>query len=121
MNTGTLRLIKDKTVSDSIVIYDQFKIATQLQGEFFGNQITKIIDEEAEIIDFLTLMKLSSSSLHQPDFPALLSSDNKTISSYYFKIIIFYATAQSYSSGLVEIKKQATSLIHLIQKEYKYQ
>lgn len=119
MNTGALRLIKDKTVSDSIVIYDQLKIASQLQSEFIGNQITKIIDEEAEIINFLTLMKSSSSSLHQQDLPALLTSDEKAISSYYFKIMIFFGTTQSYTLGLEEVKKQATSLIHLIEKEYK--
>ncbi len=119
MNTGGLRLIRKKSVSDSIVIYDQTKVAAQLMGEFLGNQISDIIDEEAEIIDVLAFVKSSSASNVQNDFPALLTSDNKTISSYYFKIIVLHGTLQTYYLSLEELKKQATSLIHQIEKEFK--
>ena len=119
MNTGGLGLIKVKAVSDGIVGYDNFKNSVLKQAELLENRFTKIVDQQTEIIDFLSIMKSrkGSSPFQQKKYP-VLTTDTKTIHAYYFNITVFKASINEYTQRTDELLKQAISLIQLIKKEY---
>jgi hypothetical protein len=120
MNTGGLGLIKVKAVSDGIVGYDNFKNSILKQAELVESQFTKIVDQQTEIIDYLSIMKLrkGSPAFQLKKYPVLLTTDKKTIHAFYFNITVFKASINEYTQKTDELLKQATSLIQLIQKEY---
>ena len=120
MNTGGLGLIKVKAVADGIVGYDNAENSILNQAELLETQFTKIIDQQAGIIDLLAIMKprprLSTSQLKE--YPKLLTNDRKTIHAYYFHLIIYKGSINAYTQRLNGLLNQATFLIQLIQKEY---
>jgi len=119
-NTGDLRLIKIKAVSDGITNYEMATDALLYQSGLLESQFTKVKDQQTEIIDFLAIKKLKqkSSILLQKEHPALLTTNIRTIHAYYFSIFILKGVINSYISRLAELKKRNSPLIKLIQKEY---
>ena len=122
-NTGDLRLIKIKPVSDGIANYEMATDALLYQSQLLESQFTKVKDQQTGIIDFLTIKKLvkKSSILQLNAHPAFLTTDIKTIHAYYFNIFILRGEINSYISRLTELKKQTSFLINIIQKEYNLQ
>jgi hypothetical protein len=120
MSTGSLRLIKKRAVSDGIINYDKAKNDVLRIGEFTGNQISKIIDKQSEIFDFLAIEKQASDAdrLKGKDFLVLLGKDKNTLSDYYYKIRIYTASVNLFTFQLDQLRKQASLLIQLIQDEY---
>jgi hypothetical protein len=120
MSTGSLRLIKERAVSDGIINYDKAKNDILQIGEFTGNQISKIIEKQSEIFDFLSIEKQSSdvNSLKRKDVSLLLGTDKNTMSDYYFKIRTYIASVNLFTFQLDELRKQASFLIELIQNKY---
>jgi len=119
-NTGDLRLIKVKAVSDGIANYEMDLNVSLNQSQLLENQFNKIKDQQSEIIDFLTLKKLvqKTSILQIKEHPALVTSNTKTIHAYYFNIFILKGVISSYIARLTELKKQTSYLMKTIQKEY---
>jgi hypothetical protein len=119
-NTGDLRLIKNKAVSDGLVSYEMATNTLLYQSKLLESQFTKVKDQQTEIIDFLAIKKLRQnlSILQQKEHPALLTNNTKTIHAYYFNIFIFKGVINSYISRLTELKKRTAPLIKIIQKEY---
>lgn len=62
MNTGGLGLVKEKAVSDGIVGYDNAKNSILKQADLLETRFTKIIDQQTEIFDFLSIMKSRNGS-----------------------------------------------------------
>jgi hypothetical protein len=121
MNTGGLGLVKEKAVSDGIVDYDNAKNSILKQAELLETRFTKIIDQQTEIFDFLSIMKSrnGSSILNQKkEFPILLTTNRKAMRAYYFNIIVFKGSINVYTQKTEELMKQSTLLIQLIQKAY---
>jgi len=120
MNTGGLGLIKVKAASDGIVGYDNLKNSILKQADLLETRFTKIIDQQTEIIDFLSIIKSrkGSSTFQLKEYPILITTDIKTMHSYYFNITVFKGSINVYTQKTEELLKQATSLILLIQKEY---
>jgi hypothetical protein len=115
MSTGSLRLIKVRGVSDGIVNYDKAKNDVVKIGEFTGNQISKIIDLQGEIFDFLSIEK---EKIKGKEFIVLFEADKKTMSNYYFKIKTYSLSIRLTNFQLESLKKQSSFLIELIKKEY---
>jgi hypothetical protein len=121
MNTGGLGLVKEKAVSDGIVDYDNFKNSILKQAELLETRFTKIIDQQTEIFDFLSIMKSrnGSSILNQKkEIPILLTNNRKAMHAYYFNIMVFKGSINKYTQKTEELMKQSTLLIQLIQKVY---
>ena len=120
MNTGGLGLIKVKAVSDGIVEYDNFKNSVLKQAELVETRFTKIVDQQTELIDLISIMKSrkGSSAFQLKKYPVLLTTNTKTIHAYFFNITVFKASINVYTQNTDELLKQATLLIQLIQKEY---
>jgi hypothetical protein len=115
-----LGLIKVKAASDGIVGYDNLKNSILKQADLLETRFTKIIDQQTEIIDFLSIIKSrkGSSTFQLKEYPILITTDIKTMHSYYFNITVFKGSINVYTQKTEELLKQAESLILLIQKEY---
>ncbi|MGC1390182.1 MAG: hypothetical protein WA816_04035 [Bacteroidales bacterium] len=121
MNTGGLGLVKEKAVSDGIVGYDNAKNSIFKQADLLETQFTKILAQQTEIFDFVSIMKSrnKSSILNlKKEFPILLTYNKKTMHAYYFNIIVFKGSINIYTQKTEGLLKQATLLIQLIQKVY---
>ena len=119
-NTGDLRLIKNKAVSDGLANYEMATNALLYQSQLIESQFNKVKDQQTELIDFLAIKKLiqNTSILKVKEHPALVTSNIKTIHAYYFNIFMLKGVITSYISRLTELKNQASSLIKIIQEEY---
>lgn len=120
MNTEGLNLIKDLAVLDGIVIYSNGINSIHNQGELLETRYQKILDQQKDIIDIQTVMKLKheSSILEIKEYPDLLATDKKTINAYYFTITSFRGVIIGYSQRLNDLMEQNTFLFQLIQNEY---
>jgi hypothetical protein len=120
MSTGGLGLIKTKSVSDGIVGYDNAKNSMLKQAELLETRFIKIIDQQTEIIDLVSIMKSrqESAGLQVKENPVLLKTDKKTMHAYYFSITVFKGSINVYTERTDELLKQANLLIQLIKKEY---
>jgi hypothetical protein len=121
MNTGGLGLVRVKPVSDGIVDYSVSVSGVVKQGELLDTRFIRSLEQKTEIIDLLSLKKLhpGSSPLKAKDYPPLLSTDKKKIHAYYFNISILRGTISAYSARLKTLNGEASSLIQLIQHQYK--
>ncbi|HEY4785985.1 MAG TPA: hypothetical protein VIH57_08045 [Bacteroidales bacterium] len=121
MNTGGLSLIKKKNVSDGIVGYNEVILVVLKQTELLENRFTKILDQQSDIVDLQEIVRLKHGSPIQQltEFPDLLTSDKKTLHSYYFNIISFKGAIDAYTQRLREVLKQNMMLFELIRKEYR--
>jgi len=120
MSTGSLRLVKRRGVAEGIIKYDKAKSDALKVGEFTGSQISKIIDQQAEIFDFLSIDRLSEDSNTESNAlnSILLEKNKNKLSVYFYKIQIYSSSIYINMLQLEEVKNQSTSLIKLIQKEY---
>jgi hypothetical protein len=120
MSTGSLRLVKRRGVAEGIIKYDKAKSDALKVGEFTGSQISKIIDQQAEIFDFLSINRLSEDSNTESHIlnSILLETSKNKLSVYFYKIRIYSSSIYINMLQLEEVKNQSTSLIKLIQKEY---
>jgi len=120
MSTGGLGLIKEKTVSDGIVGYDNLKNSMLKQADLLETRFAKIIDQQTEIIDFLSMKRSGKGSyVSRPkEYPRFITTNSKSMHSYYFNITVFKGAINAYTRKVEELLNQADSLILLIQKEY---
>ncbi len=120
MNAGGLSLIKDRAVSDEIMIYSNSIKGILNQAELLEMRYQKILDQQKDIVDIQAVMMLKqeSSILDLKEYPNLLATDKKTINAYYFTITSFKGSMIGYTQRLDDLLKQNTLLIQLIQKEY---
>jgi len=121
MNTGGLGLVRVKPVSDGIVDYSVSVSGVVKHGELLDTRFVRSLEQKTEIIDLLSLKKPHQglSKLKVKDYPPLLTTDKKKIHAYYFNISILRGTISAYSDRLKTLKEQASSLIQLIQHQYK--
>jgi hypothetical protein len=120
MSTGSLRLVKKRAVAEGIIKYEKAKSDALKVGEFTGSQISKIIDQQSEIFDFLSINRLSENSNTESSRlkSILLETGKSNMSVYFYKIQIYNSSIYINMLQLEEVKNQSTSLIKLIQKEY---
>jgi hypothetical protein len=120
MSTGSLRLVKKRDISEGIINYDKAKNDVIKIGEFTGKQISEIIDQQAEIIDFLGIYRLppNTDKTNQVKKSIIFDSNEIYLSEYFYKLLIYKSSIYLNRSQLTELKNQGTLLIKLIQKEY---
>jgi hypothetical protein len=119
-NTGEFRLIKIKEVSRSISEYDNALDAVGTQLNLLTEQITKVRDQQKEIIDLLALKKQNQTYIitSANKYPPLLKTDKLTLHAFYFDIAMLKGIVSSYSNKLMTLKKKSISLLNLIEEEY---
>lgn len=120
MNAGGLGLIKDRAVSDGIVIYSNYIKGAFNQSELVETRYQKIIDHQMDIFNIQAAMKLKhgSSVMELREYPDLHTVDRNTINAYYYTILTFRVAIIGYMQRLNVLKEQNTLLIQLIQNEY---
>jgi hypothetical protein len=120
MSTGGLGLIKEKAVSDGIVGYDNLKNSVLKQADLLETRFAKIIDQQTEIIDFLSIKRSGKGSpVSRPKENRFITTNSKSMHSYYFNITVFKGAINAYTQKAEDLLNQAEALILLIQKEYK--
>jgi hypothetical protein len=126
-NAGNFRLIHNKLVGDSILLYDNWMntiILTQYTD--LKNTMYAYKEVEAKVVPYKEL-KLSggyeSLGFDSSDFahtykPTLLSRDKELLSLYYNRLFIHEALGQIFIFNLKNSGSYATTLLQFIQKEY---
>jgi hypothetical protein len=120
VSTGTLRLVKKSEVSDGIINYDKTKNDALKIGDFTGKQISELIDQQAEIFDFLGVYRLPTilDKTNLRGRSIIFDSSKIKLSAYFYKIHIYKSSINLNMLQLTELKNQGTLLIELIQTEY---
>jgi hypothetical protein len=121
IGTGSIRLIKEKKIRDGIFAYNKAKDDAHQIGEFTGNQISELLDQQTELFDYLSIFRKESDTHEamQGDPSILLVKDNYHMNAYYSKLRLYKASTQMSNFQLNELKKQASLLISQIQNTYR--
>ena len=121
-NAGGLRLIKHKSVADSIMKYDGRINLIKTQDEGIAEAAIDYRNEASNIFDpyiFYQIMTGALVTAHRPlNFPPLLSDDRKLINSVISKLMYLRSVILVTLEFCKSAKTQATNLILQLQKEY---
>lgn len=108
-NSGGLRLIRDKAVLDSIVLYYSTYTSHREQDQFNSSAFQQIIDMEIRYFHF-SIMRTGNAAVTLPD-PAVMRE-------FYNRILIFNLLLQQDHYWLKQFHNRGSSLIRFLRKEY---
>ena len=127
-NAGNFRLIRNNTVADSILKYDNLINTIMLtQYSDLKNTMYAYKEVESKVVhysdmewtrDKYVLSNFDSSDFRQNIQPSFISRDKALISQYYNRLFIHEALAHTFTANMKYSGVRAASLIRLITKEY---
>lgn len=119
-NSGGFRILRNKSVADSIMLYDGSINFIKQQDNLVGTTATEFRSHSAEIFDpyvFYQIMK-GTSAERPVNAPAFLTDEKKlfdaAIARFVYLRSVIYVTTDSYRSA----KTRAANLIRFLQNEY---
>ena len=122
-NSGGLRLIRNKAVSDSIIIYNETCETAEFQADYFVNvRLGKINDFAIQIFDNQYLLNYDRNTvrdiLQTNTKCELLNNDEKLIKEYANTIYHAKATLANYIRMLKELENRTPGMIKFLENEY---
>jgi hypothetical protein len=119
MKTGGLGLIRERNLCDEIINYDISLNSVEKQSELLGTRFAKLLDQQAEIMDFKALFKPGGESVtnrikEMKDVPPLLSTDKRTINTFIFDVVAFKGAIIGYNQRLESLLQSNKTLGELI-------
>ena len=119
-NAGGLRLIRDKEITDSIILYDALVREDLIHQEVMENIQQITINAHISMISFNQLKKLSyRANLTNSDTNSsfLLSNDKRELNQYFNQILSFKQNCYRQLTRLQELKEKASNLIIFLNKK----
>lgn len=122
-NSGGLRLIRNKAVSDSIIIYEENCEKAEAQEAYFANfRMGKVNDFTIQIFDSKYIVgydRYTISNILKERSPiSLLSADEKLIKQYANTLYFSRGTLANYIEILKSIENRIPAIIQFLEKEY---
>jgi hypothetical protein len=122
-NAGGLRLIVNKSVSDSIVAYDELNKDINISTDFNLKFFYDFTNKQKEIFE-IKVFRLTKVNFH--DINSILKlkklmilTDNPHWMDYYYNDVIYFGMlTQGYNDKLISLKTKATNLLKFLKKEY---
>lgn len=110
-NAGGLRLIKDKSVKDSITNYDALVRSELIHQEGLEVYQQKTIDATNSMVNFATLNRLYSTKKTNSYNIELLQTKRQAVDNYFNVMLVFKRNLSGQKVILGELKTEATRLI----------
>lgn len=110
-NNGELRLIRNTTVSDRIMQYDQILKKYTVQSNLMYNALPQMTNY-SQLFDFISLDK--NNNLPVP----LTEQGKKSLNQFYGNLQLWNRGLTGLTSWLEEVNEEGTRLLTFIQKEY---
>ncbi|HUS01696.1 MAG TPA: hypothetical protein VMY77_08215 [Chitinophagaceae bacterium] len=121
-NSGGLRLIRNRAVSDSIINYDILTESVDRQAEIVGTSNEKIVDLSVKIFDDEYVLDYSRANyreiLNSSKKFELLSNDKKLIREYANLVQLKRSVVRNYISMLTRLQNRIPAIIQFLKKEY---
>jgi hypothetical protein len=117
-SAGGLRLIQKKGESDNIVQYYSSSENVEYNTEYCLKEFYKIMDSEKEIFNFGILRGHKIDSLRYLTDLKLLIDDPLRINHFYNQILIYTSALMNYNVLLINLKKEAKSLLSFTRESY---
>jgi hypothetical protein len=117
-STGGLRLIRNISISDSIVNYYGSSDNVKYNTEFCLDEFNKILDYEKEMMHFKYLRAYTIDSIPYQKDLKLLINDPVKISQFYNQVIYYISSLINYNILITDLKKEAGSLVNLVKEKY---
>jgi len=133
-NSGSLRLIRNKKVVDSILAYDNSSKDALQQEDWVDKVFEKYGDRKSECIDVIKIQDLlkkrkaglkPGEKIEKEDMQKIMSlqnvlttNDRSKLNSYYISLGTWNANCKGWIVYLKDFKQQGTRLISFLQKEY---
>ena len=124
LNSGNLRLIRQQSISDSIMnYYGPWQDAITDQGKAYGEMIKRLQILSEDIFDrsaYLTKMRSDSSFYRdlRPDQMRLITNERNVLKKYSQTIALTSDIMANYLSMLFDIRTIANNLLQFLQNEY---
>ena len=126
-SSGNLRLIDNKTISDSITIYYDEVADWKEQNQLVTELILSYFNSAAKVFNAAVFQKMLTDPrfkfpepLRPPGNPALASTSKQDITELTGKAHFLYARVNSKTKGTVNLLLgKTTDLLKLLKKEYK--
>ncbi len=117
-NAGGLRLIRNKSVSDSIVSYDALVHDVEVNGDICLKFFYDILSQQRLLLDFKMIKTNNFKDLLSNPALKLLKSDKYSIDVYYNNSLSFASLLHGYKNKLINLKKHADNLLKTLKTEY---
>lgn len=115
-NSGGMRLIRNQSVSDSIMSYDAGIVRAELQFEVVRDGWKEETEASFQVFDLadLYINGLFSDGIQRK----LLTNDVKTLRAYASRLFMFAGVIRGYTNDINTQKAQALRLIQYLEKQY---
>lgn len=117
-NAGGLRLIRNKSVSDSIVNYDALVNDVEVNGDLSLQFFYDLLGQQRELLKFKEIKSNDFKELLTDPNLKLLKYDDYSINVYYNNALSFASLLTGYKNKLVVLRKEAVNLLKVLEKEY---
>lgn len=117
-NAGGLRLIRNKMVSDNIVNYDALVNDVEVNGDLSLKFFYDLLGQQRELLKFRMIKSNNFKELLVDPNLELLKNDDYSINVYYNNTLSFASLLNGYKSKLIVLRKEATNLLKVLEKEY---
>lgn len=116
-NSGGMRLIRNTSVSDSIMEYSQSIENIKDYNDFLYKFFYELIKTQDQILDFKMFRKFSLNQIEADPKIDILKSE-VTINHFYNEILRFGSTIQSYNNTLIQMKSKAVVMMNYLEEAY---
>jgi hypothetical protein len=121
-NSGGLRLIRNRAVSDSIINYDIFTEIVDGQGEVVAHSNEKLFDLSVKIFDDEYVLDYNRSTyreiLNSSKEFQLLSNDKKLIKEYANLVQLKRSVIRNYMTLLTRLQTRIPAIMQFLKKQY---
>lgn len=117
-NAGGLRLIRNKSVSDSIVTYDALVNDVEVNGDLCLKFFYDLLGQQRELLNFKLIKSNDFEKLLSDKDLTLLKKDSYSIDVYYNNALSFASLLTGYKNKLIDLRKEAENLLKTLEKEY---
>jgi hypothetical protein len=118
-NSGSMRLIRNFNVSDSIMNYDQTIKNIKDYNEFLYKFFQDQLQTQTQLLDYKIYRIYRMNQIKNVHNISLLIAHDKPINVYYNQSYMFAAAIYSYNNSLASMKTDAGSLIQFLKKAYR--
>lgn len=125
LNTGSVRLIGQQTIMDSIMDYNSLAKAVNVQADYYNDEFKKAFDYSTNIFDLSYIhLRLNDDYSLQPTMRydtahfQLVNTDPGVLRKYAAYLIMQQNLSSSYVVQLKSAKENAVRLIALLKKQY---
>ncbi len=124
-NSGGFRLIRDRSVIDSIMAYDALVKSALINEELLNKMFGRILEDKDAMFDFQRFEELldegkSLSQLESSGFCYLLTRDPAERARFYNNIQDFKWLSEIVKANMGGVKLRATRLIRFLESEYDF-